>query len=278
MRSGAEDGYVLGHTPRELDRLDRQGALYRDATHRVLGDAGVGPGMRVLDLGSGSGDVAFLAGERVGPTGLVVGVERNGGTVEAARRRADARAATHVRFVAAELEDYVSDEPFDAVIGRFILMHQPDPAAVLAAALRNLRPGGCVAFVESTMASLRGAPHSHPHSPLYDQVVRWKCDVVEGAGADLAAGLRLRSIFVAAGLPEPTTRMEARVEGGERSPIYAFMAESVRSMLPQARKLGITGFDEASVDTLEERLRSEVVESGGVLVAWPVVTAWCRKP
>jgi hypothetical protein len=47
-------------------------------------------------------------------------------------------------------------------------------------------------------------------------------------------------------------------------------------MLPQAVKFGIDGLDEASVDTLEDRLRDEVVAGGGVLVGWPVVSAWCR--
>ena len=54
------------------------------------------------------------------------------------------------------------------------------------------------------------------------------------------------------------------------------MADSVRSMLPQAKKLGVDGFDGAGVDTLGERLRAEVMASGGILVAWPVVTAWSR--
>jgi hypothetical protein len=153
-------------------------------------------------------------------------------------------------------------------------MHQRDPGAVLGAALRNARPGAAVAFVESSMVSLRGSAHSHPHSPLYDDIVRWKCAVVGGAGADLSAGLRLRSVFLEAGLPEPVTRLDATVEGGPKSPLYAYMAESIRSMLPRARALGIGGFDEAEVDSLAHRLREEVTASGGVLVGWPVVSAW----
>jgi ubiquinone/menaquinone biosynthesis C-methylase UbiE len=82
--------YVLGHAARELDRLDLQGILYRDVTRRAFHRAGLGPGMRVLDLGSGSGDVTLLASEVVGPSGRVVGVDREVGTVKAARARAAA--------------------------------------------------------------------------------------------------------------------------------------------------------------------------------------------
>lgn len=276
MSDRRDDGYVLGHTSRELDRLDAQGLLYRDVTRGVLVEAGVEAGMRVLDLGSGSGDVAFLAGELVGSDGHVVGLERDPGTAEAARRRAEARGVTNVSFRVQELGAPVDDDPFDAVVGRFILMHQEDPSGTLTAVLRGARPGAVVAFVESSMASLRGSTHSCPHSPLYDEIVRWKCAVVGGAGADLEAGLRLRRVFLDAGLPDPVTRLHARVEGGPDSPLYAYMADSVRSMLPQARRLGVDGFDEAGVDTLADRLRKQVVAGGGVLVAWPVVTAWSR--
>jgi ubiquinone/menaquinone biosynthesis C-methylase UbiE len=272
----ADDAYVLGHSARELDRLDAQGFLYRDVTRTLILEAGVEPGMRVLDLGSGSGDVAFLAAELVGPGGQVVGLERDAGTVEAARNRAGARGLANVTFRVQELDAPVEGGPFDAVVGRFILMHQADPAAVLASVLRHARPGAPVAFVESTMVSLQDAAHSHPHSPLYDEIVRWKCAVVGGAGADLSAGLKLRRTFVDAGLPEPVTRLHARVEGGPDSPLYAYMADSVRSMLPQARRLGVEGFDDRSVDTLAGRLRAEVMAAGGVLVAWPVVTGWSR--
>lgn len=268
--------YVLGHTSREHERLDLQGMLYRDVTRRAFLDGGLEEGMRVLDLGSGSGDVALLAGEVVGPAGAVVGVERDPGTVEGARARAEARGAVNVTFHLGEVTDAVPGGSFDALVGRFILMHLPDPAAALAAAVRNVRPGGPVVFVESHMALLEEGIHSLPFSPLYDRVVRWKSDAVRGAGADVAMGMKLRRVFLDAGLPEPRTRLDALVAGGADTPLYRYLAESVRSMLPLATELGLEGFDELAVDGLEDALRAEVVASGGVLVNWPVVAAWSR--
>jgi ubiquinone/menaquinone biosynthesis C-methylase UbiE len=270
--------YVLGHGARELDRLDVQGALYRDATLRAFREAGIESGMRVLDLGCGSGDVSLLAATLVGPAGAVVGIDRDAGTVAAAAARAQARGVANVAFRLGEIADLGAGEPFDALVGRFILMHQRDPAATLAAAARCLRPGGPVAFLESHMAALLGGTHSLPPSALYDRVVRWKCAVVSAVGADLEAGLRLPRTFVDAGLPEPTLRLEAPVAGGAASPLYAYMAESMRSMLPVARSHGIEGFDEAALERLADDLREEIVACGGVLVGWPVVAAWCRKP
>jgi SAM-dependent methyltransferase len=234
--------------------------------------------MKVLDLGSGSGDVSFLAAEIVGASGRVVGVDRHAPTVAAASERARRRGFEQVTFLAADAGEPIEGAPFDALIGRFILMHQAKPAQALQSALVNLRPGGIVAFVESSMGVLMAGGHSFPHSKLYDRIVQWKCRVVAGSGADLDAGLRLRETFLGAGLPEPETRLDAVVAGGPDAPLYRYLAESVRSMLPRAEALGIDGFDAASVETLADRLRAEVTAAHGVLVNWPVVAAWTRIP
>ncbi|MBT8337936.1 MAG: class I SAM-dependent methyltransferase [Gemmatimonadetes bacterium] len=279
----ASDDYVLGRSPRELDRLDRQGALYRPFTRELLLAAGIGLGDRVLDLGSGSGDVSFLAHELVAPLGAdepgeVVGVELDAATAEAARARAERRGFDRVRFRVAPLDAHLDEPPFDAIVGRFILMHQRDPAAALRRALIHARPGAAVAFLESSMTSLIDGVHSRPFSGLYERIVRWKGAVVAGCGGDLGAGLRLREIMLAAGLPSPSLRFHAHLEGGSDSSWYAFIEESVRSMLPQAERLGIEGFTEMEVDGLADALRAETVAANGVLVGWPVVAAWSRVP
>lgn len=131
-------------------------------------------------------------------------------------------------------------------------------------------------MLESHMAGLLDTQHSYPHSDMYDTMVRWKCRVVSAAGADIEAGLALYRTFRAAKLPEPALRMEAPVEGGADSLIYRYMAESIRSMLPMAESHGIVGYDAGEVALLEERLRDDVVANEGVLVCWPVVSAYCR--
>ena len=67
----------MGRSREETDRLIRQSQLYDDLTRRFLKKAGLGNGMRVLDIGSGAGDVALTAAELVGPEGQVVGVDVN---------------------------------------------------------------------------------------------------------------------------------------------------------------------------------------------------------
>ena len=277
---GSSEGvhYLLGHTDEELRRLDIQGAIFRAPTKRAFEDAGIGRGMRVLDIGCGSGDVSMLVAEMVGPDGAVVGIDRGEKAVRAAQERAGARGHLNVEFRRSEIDDFFSAVPFDALVGRFVLMHQSRPERALARASAQVRPGGIVCLVESYMDALLTGAHSFPHSPLYDEIVRWKSAVVGGAGADLHAGARLPMTFVGAGLPHPVTRMEASLEGGPDSQYYRYIGLSLESMQPDARRQGLGGLVDADPAETAERLRAEVVRSGGTLVVWPVVAAWCRTP
>src|SRR3989442_14895022 len=119
--------YALGSTDAEQARLIRQAALLAPFTERFFRDAGIGPGQRVLDIGSGVGDVAMLAAKLVGPSGEVVGVERDAGTIARARTRVAEAGLHNVRFTQSDVSQLPGGKPFDAVVGRFILMFLPDP-------------------------------------------------------------------------------------------------------------------------------------------------------
>jgi ubiquinone/menaquinone biosynthesis C-methylase UbiE len=68
----------MGRTSQEYQRLIRQAGVWGPATARVLGQAGVGPGMHCLDVGSGPGEVMRLLAELVGPSGQVTGLDSDG--------------------------------------------------------------------------------------------------------------------------------------------------------------------------------------------------------
>ena len=85
---GHTAGYVLGHSERELERLGAQARLVDPITRGFFRDAGIALGMRVLDVGSGAGDTAFLAASMVGEKGEIVGVDRSADALAAARSRA----------------------------------------------------------------------------------------------------------------------------------------------------------------------------------------------
>jgi ubiquinone/menaquinone biosynthesis C-methylase UbiE len=117
--------YFAADRSSEDERLMAQSRLFDPLTRRVLEAAGLVPGMRVLDLGSGAGNVARLAADLVGPAGAVVGVEKDPEAVALARRHTD---AANVEFRVADAQTlYGIEGGFDAVIGRLILLHLSDP-------------------------------------------------------------------------------------------------------------------------------------------------------
>src|SRR5579885_3886746 len=108
--------------------------------------AGIAPGMRVLYVGSGAGDVALLLAEYVGQEGSVVGVELNPDMAQLARQRVKHVGLTNVSFIAGDINTVALDGEFDAIVGRLILIYLRDKVAVLQPMLEHLRPGGIVAF------------------------------------------------------------------------------------------------------------------------------------
>ena len=124
--------YAFTDRAHEQQRLASQAELLDPLTERVFRAAGLGNGMRVLELGSGAGDVAMLAARLVGREGEVVGVERDPEAVASATARVAQAGLSNIRFIQGDAQtlDGIADG-FDAAVGRLILMYLPDPAAAL---------------------------------------------------------------------------------------------------------------------------------------------------
>jgi protein-L-isoaspartate O-methyltransferase len=265
--------YALGHSSRELDRLTFQGTLFAPFTRQLLTEAGIKPGMRVLDVGSGSGEVSFLTADLVGESGHVLGVDRSPAAVERARARAIRRNHPNVTFVVGDPAAMQFDHPFDAIVGRFVLMYQDDPIESLRRISRHLRVGGVVAFQELDTSACR----SCPTVSAFDEAARWLGDALRGSGARPELGLEMHSVFLDSGLPAPGMRVDAVVSGGAGSPVCELLAEAVRSLVPTLSKLNIASPAHVQIDTLAERIRKEVLARRAVVVSYGLVGAWARK-
>ena len=138
--------YGLGHTARELERLQTQAGTLEPFTRQLFLDAGVKPGMRVLDVGSGVGDVVIMAAEIVGDHGEVVGTDRAAKALDVAKQRALDHSMDNVSFLQGDPTKLNFDHRFDAIIGRYVLAWQPDPGSMLAGLLPLARPNGISHF------------------------------------------------------------------------------------------------------------------------------------
>jgi 2-polyprenyl-3-methyl-5-hydroxy-6-metoxy-1,4-benzoquinol methylase len=266
--------YPLGYSEDEADRLASQGAFLEDLTADVLRRAGIGSGMVVLDLGCGIGDVSVLAASMVGEFGAVLGIDRAASSVETARRRAADLGTRNVRFETAELDAFDTAEKFDAVIGRFVLLYQPDPIAVLRRFRNFLKPNGIIAFQEMDM----GTASQVPASETFTRVHSWVLRGFKAGGTELNMGSKLLPAFLNAGLPRPTMIAASRVESGPDSKVYAIIAQIVQSLLPLVERTGAATVEEAAIGTLADRLRQDAVANESVTF-WPrLVGAWSRLP
>lgn len=155
--------------------------------------------MRVLDLGSGSGDVAVLAAEAMGPDGYVVGTDRDPRAVERARRWTADRPNVEFRECDVTSLDGIVGK-FDAVVGRALLMYLPDPAASLRAAATRVRPGGVVCMHEPDV-TYRWTSHA---TPLWEQLRELILGTLDGAGAPVGWACRCSPRSAPPGSPVPS--------------------------------------------------------------------------
>lgn len=266
--------YVLGHSSGELRRLQVQAALVDPMTRSFLVEGGIRAGQRVLDIGTGGGHVAFLAAELVGPTGSVVGVDQSQGAVDAANAEAAHRGLPHVSFRQGDPTELRVDEPFDAMIGRYVLQFQAEPGAFLGALVPLVQPGGAVVFHELDWGGLR----SFPPAALHDQACSWAEETIRRSGAKTDMGRRLRAAFVEAGLPEPTLRLEAVIGGGDKSVMpLEQVAGLVQTLLPSMERLGIATADQVGADTLLARMRREADDLDSVIIGRVQVGCWSTR-
>lgn len=267
--------YALGHSERELKRLETQAALIDPITRRYFLEAGLEPGMRVLDIGSGAGDVAFLAAEIVGPDGEVVGVDRVPEALASARARTEERSLHNVSFREGELGEVTFDEPFDALVGRYVLMFQERPAEVLRKVARHVKPGGPIVMHEPDWDGAR----SFPPAPLYDRCCDWIVGAIVAHGHASRMGKNLHPTFRAAELPAPTMGLDTLLGGGEKSArIVGLIADLTWTLAGEIERLGIATPSEMDVETLGRRMLDEAIWGDCVLVGRYEIGAWCRKP
>ena len=252
--------YLLGHADAEVRRLLLQARLYDPYTEQAFRLAGLRPGMRVLDVGCGPGDVSFVAARLVGPEGAVLGIDA-ADIVEFARARAAEDGVTSVRFEQTTVGDLALDEPVDAVIGRLILMHLPDPVATLRQLAGLVRPGGVIAFSEFDMTGARGVPDGPLWLAARDAII----ETFTAMGLDPTFAATMPALFRQAGLSTPQLALGAPIGGAEHTELIAFVAETLASLLPAQEKLGLVTDDVfADSDALLTRLRDELSAADGV--------------
>ena len=271
MNQASTTAYSLGASDHEIARLDQQAAAIEPPTRVLLRAAGIGPGMRVLDLGTGLGHVATLAAELVGPEGRVVGVDNSARLLDVAATRAAAR--PQLRFVEGDVRTWRDDEPFDVVVGRLILFHMADPIGVLRHHVAALRPGGLLLALDFDVAAAR----TEPDVPQVAEAARWVIAAFQRAGASPAIGTRLKLLLEQAGLADV---QGFGIQGylapdDPRGP--ALLSAVVHSLAPHILAAGLATPEQIDPDRLRARLAEAVRTAGAVFLPPVLAGAWGRR-
>jgi SAM-dependent methyltransferase len=191
----------------------------------------------------------------------------------AARDRAAENGLARVTFVEGDFRE-LGDEhrPFDAAVGRRVLMYQDDPVDAVRRLARFVRPGGLIVFqeVDSTMPSTSLVP-----LPLHEQARDWIWKILERSGTHVHMGFDLYSVLEEAGLSGTEVRAEAIVQ--KPGALYKTVP-IIRMMLPRMAEHGIATEQEVDVDTLERRLLEELEKAGTTYIGEMVFGAWARRP
>jgi SAM-dependent methyltransferase len=269
-----QPSYSLGTDPSEIARLDGQARFLAAPTDLLLRAAGIGPGMRVLDLGTGLGHVAFAVAGLVGPSGTVLGIDQAAPLLDIAEKRRQAAGVAHVRFAEADVLTFAEPRPFDAVVGRLILFHLPDPVAAVRHHASALAPGGRFVALDFDIGSVR----AEPPVPLLASAAHWIVGAFAHAGAHPLIGARLGPILRDAGLTDVTTfGIQPYLPPGD--PVGpALVAGVVRSLAPVILAAGLADKHELDLETLEQRIATDLREADAVLLTPDLVGAWGIPP
>jgi ubiquinone/menaquinone biosynthesis C-methylase UbiE len=172
-------------------------------TSALLTRAGVGPGMRCVDVGCGGGEVTLELARLVAPDGVAIGLDMDETKLGLAREEAERRGVSNVEFRTADANSWVEPGGYDAVFSRFLLHHLSRPADLLVRMWSAVRDGGVLVLEDADFDGWC----CHPPNDGFDFFVRAYRETITRRGGDHAGGRKLAAYFVAAGIPRPDVRV-----------------------------------------------------------------------
>lgn len=272
-QSARTDGYILGSSEAEAERLRIQARILEAATERMLRAAGMTQGMRCLDAGCGTGEGMRIAGRIVGTGGHVTGLDIDAPMTRRTLAALLAEEGPQFSVVAGDVTrgDPVPGAPFDMVFARLLLLHMTDPVGTVRRLGALVRPGGRLVLVDYDLGRLE----VRPEHPAFRRGFAILADCFRRSGKDVDAGLRLGEYILRAGLPEP--------EGHDYAPSFGALAEIghrlvsvLSSLIPAAQALGIAEPDE--IEALRAELRALIAAGPRTMLGPPLIGVWTTVP
>ena len=264
LSGAAPHSYAIAGGEDGKRRLDLLSDIMRETTLRLIRDAGLKRGDRVLDVGCGGGHVALDMARIVGSEGHVLGIDFDPHVLELAREDARKAGARTVEYQTADAHRF-DGGPFSFIHARFLLSHVSEPDRVFDRLKAMLAPGGRIAVEDIDMS---GA-YCFPADAAQDRYQALYTEAVRRGGGDANLGRRLPAVALAAGLHARWRVFQPVHAAGPEKRLTAVTMDMIRGSL---LRYGLA--DASEIDAITERLNA-FADDRSTLVALPrMVQVW----
>lgn len=263
-------GYLLGNADPEVRRLVDQARLFEQELAWLFGGFEAWPGGAAVDIGCGPIGILPTLSHYVGPTGRVVGVDRDPVMLTHAAAECGQRGLVNVEFVQGDAcSTGLASGSFDLAHVRLVLVNVADPAAVVAEAVRVVRPGGLVVLQEVDWLSWQCEP---PH-PAWEELRSLLHRLWASRGFDPCIGRRLPRLLTDAGVVDVRATGHAGIDGGDE-PYQRLITTFAERFAPLLVDLGLV--ERTHLAALVGQLDRHLATPGTVAVRAMTVQAWGR--
>ncbi len=216
--------YILATGGKDVERLRLLHEVYGPGTEALFHRVGLRDGMRVVEIGCGSGNIACWVAEQVVPRGSVMALDNSPGQIEQARKQAQRRGLRNIEFqVADAYSPRLPEASFDLAYCRLVLMHLTHPADALRAMKSLVKPGGKVVCEEMDLGCWLCDPPAHAMKRFFE--LNEALGVKRGENFQLGASLHRLFRGVGFARPEVGTNFSLALRGEQKRLLGMTFAE-----------------------------------------------------
>ena len=241
----AEYAFTSNESSNEHKRLQMLERAFDEKTISVLLEAGIKEGMRCLEIGAGAGSILRWMAEVVGPSGEVVGIDKNIEHV----KHLDSHP---IRIIEGSFQDIEFQEKFDLIHSRYVLIHNEDGEELISKLSGLLSPGGVLVVEEADFTTSKWV------DPIYkdsgNKVNDAGCELFRSMGLNPAYGMDVMVDIQRAGMTILKMAPNMHLERGN-SPVAQMMGESIRTL--RSRYVGTGKCSDSDIDDYIEGTKDD---------------------
>ncbi len=242
---------------------------------RHLSNGSVLPDAKIIEIGCGNGELTRQLSDLVGHEGMVMAIDNNEKSLEAAQSKIDSFRFKNVQFIKSDVShstidlDLVHKNSFDLLIGRRILMYLEQPSAVIKELSKYLKKGGMAMFQESDPTAV---PARISEMPAHDQATEWIRAMLAAEGVHMSMGFNLPKTLIDSGLEFEKVFAEAVIQGqGEQF----LLSDMVKVLTQRLIDKGIA--NQQAINNLVQGLIEESQDKSNVYISDMSFCAWAKK-